>query len=152
LRWGLEQNYSPCEYIESKIPSQTRSFPVHFYDIIKCFPNCARWLPITRLSNSNLPKVVCNHMPLIMCFSMTVLKGGGGLAKNNNIYFFPPYMEHPRPYIIAKTSTMAELLRFCITFCGHFCEKISYAIQAGFAFYDCQFLANNLVSGTSCNA
>ncbi len=58
-------------------------------------------------------------MPLIVCFSMTVLRGGGR-QKKNNIFFFPPYMEHPRPYIIAKTSTMAELLRSCITFRGHF--------------------------------
>ncbi len=60
-------------------------------------------------------------------------------------------MEHLQPYIIAKTSTMAELLCSCITFCGHFCGKISYAIQAGFAFCDCQFSANSLVSGSSCN-
>ncbi len=102
-------------------------------------------------------RFVCNHMSLIMCFSMTVLRGGGGgrqkkkKKEKKNIYISPPYMEHLQPYIIAKTSTMAELLCSCITFCGHFCGKISYAIQAGFAFCDCQFSANSLVSGSSCN-
>jgi len=61
-------------------------------------------------------------------------------------------MEHLQPYNIAKTSTMAKLLRSCITFRGHFCGEINYAIQAGFAFYDCQFSANNLVLGNSCSA
>jgi hypothetical protein len=66
------------KYIESKIPSQRHSFHVHFYDIIKCSPNHARWLPIIQLSNSSLPKVVCNHMLLIVCFSMTILRQGVG--------------------------------------------------------------------------
>jgi len=47
---------------------------------------------------------------------------------------------------------MAELLRSCITFRGHFCGKISYAIQAGFALCDCQFSASSSVSGSSCSA
>jgi hypothetical protein len=63
---------SYTKYIKLKIPLQSHSFPMHSYDIIKCSPNCARWLPIIAL----------------------------------------------------QTSTMVELLRFCITFCG----KISYAI------------------------
>jgi hypothetical protein len=69
---------SYTKYIKSKIPLQNHSFPVHSYDIIKCSSNRARWLPIIRLSNSSLPKVVYNHMPLIVCFSMTVLRGEGG--------------------------------------------------------------------------
>jgi hypothetical protein len=58
-------------------------------------------------------------------------------------------MEHPQPYIIAKTSTMAELLCFYITFHGHFCGKIGYAIQVGFALCDCQLLTNSSMSSNS---
>ncbi len=122
---------------------------MHSYNIVKCSSNYAKWLPIIRLSNSSLPKVVCNHMSLIVCFSMTIMRGGGVGKKKNNIYFFPPYMEHLQPYIIAKTSTMVELLHFCITFRGHFCGKINYAIQTGFALCDCQFLTNNSMSSSS---
>jgi len=79
---------SYTEYIELKIPSQSCSFPMLSYDIIKCFSNRARWLPIIRLFNSSLPKVVYNHMLLIVCFSMTVLMaGGGGLGVLKYIIF-----------------------------------------------------------------
>ena len=41
---------------------------MHSLDIIKCSPNRARWLPITRLSNSSSAKVVRNHMALSVGF------------------------------------------------------------------------------------
>jgi len=89
LHCFVHEYVSYIEYIELKIPLQSRSFPMHSYDIIKCSSNCARWLPIIRLSNSSLPKVVCNHMPLIVCFSMIVLRGGGGvMGPKKIIYIF----------------------------------------------------------------
>ncbi len=143
---------SYTKYIESKILSQSCSFHVHSYDLIKCYSDCARWLRIIQLFNPSLPKVVCNHILLIVCFSMIVW-GGGGCRKRKIIYiFFPPYMEHPQPYIITKNSIMVELLCSYITFHDHFYKKISYAIHAGFALCDCQFSTNNLMSSNSYNA